>query len=226
MCMQAACVTKDFGVLATDSAQFDTSQSKMSFSTIKLYHSPQYLISFIGTPVFLAKLDKTKLSADLPTMSVYMKGYLNDMVPEVTKVLKSAIADEDENKPHFCMFLLGVHKKLPTLVQFNSFLKFEPKYLYSKDGPKFSTIYYGDDNPEKKKMFLESKAYMEKRMEKYKDVDLTPGLVGEVLARGIYKKADLEMKIGLKKKYAGGIVNAAGVWANGQGFSLSGTTGA
>jgi len=221
--MVAATVTKDFGVLASDSAMFDTSNSKMSFIKLKLYYTPLYLVSFIGTPVYFAQMDRSKFGADLPSLVVYMENYLKKIKPEVEKVLRSEIADEDENKPHFCLMILGIHKKLPTLVQFNSFLNFKPKYLYTdKAQPKFSTIMYGDDNPQKKKMFLEATAYMEEKAKKFKDVDFSPGIAGEILTRGIYRKADIEMKLGPQKKYAGGIVNAGCIFKEGNMISLSG----
>ncbi|MFI5206084.1 MAG: hypothetical protein ACHQVK_04020 [Candidatus Paceibacterales bacterium] len=146
---------------------------------------------------------------------------------KVEKILKAEIADPDENKGHFCLFVLGVHNKLPTMVQFNSFLNFKPKYLYSNGGIKFSSIFYGDDNPEKKKLFTEAKDYMEKKAHKYekRGMELTPGLVGEILTRGIYHKADAEMAMGDNKKYAGGVVNAAAIFSSGQMIPLSGNLG-
>jgi len=130
------------------------------------------------------------------------------------------IADEDEAKPHLCVLLMGMHKGFPTLAQFNSFLDFKPRYLYSEAGPKFSTILYGDDSkPEKAAIFKEATSYMEMRAARFEE--LTPGLMGEILTRGIYQKADAEMKIGTKKKYAGGMVNAAAVTPAGT-YPLSG----
>lgn len=224
--ISAAC-TKDFGVLATDSAMFDTKQSRTSFEAIKLYYTPNYLTTFIGTPVYFANMDKTKFTLDFISLTVYLEEYLKGQKDRVEKILKSEIADPDENKPYFCMFVMGVHKKLPTMVQFNSFLGFKPKYLYSSNDVKFSSIIYGDDNPEKKKIFLETKQYMEKKALKFKKrgIELTPGIVGEILTRGIYHKADAEMAIGDMKKYAGGIVNAAVVFPSGQMMPLSGSIG-
>lgn len=222
--MISACVTPNFGILASDSAMFDTRQSKMSFETMKLFFTTKYLVTFIGTPVYFAKIDRSKLDGDLPTVCLYMEDYLKKMKPEVEKILKSEIADSDENKPNICLFILGIAKKLPTLVQFNSELNFKPKYLYSSDKPKFSTIYFGDDNPEKKKIFIESREFMEHKTHKLakRGIDLTPGVLAEVMTRGIYKKADLEQAIGPRKKYAGGTVNLAGMHNTGLIFQLSG----
>lgn len=224
--MIASVVTPSFGILATDSAMYDTQQSKMSYEAMKLFFTNRYLMTFIGTPIYFAKLDKEKLGGDLSSVCLYLEDYLKKMRPEVAKALKSEIADTDENKPNFCLFVLGVAKKLPTLVQFNSELNFKPKYLFSSDKPKFSTIYFGDDNPEKKKLFIESREFMEHRTHKLekKGVELTPGILAEVLTRGIYKKADLEQEMGQKVKYAGGTVNLAGMWPTGLVFQLSGLT--
>lgn len=225
MCMIASVVTQTFGILATDSAMFDTKQSRMSFESMKLFCTNQYLISFIGTPVYFAKLDRSKLNGDLPSICLYLEDYLKKIRPEVEKILKSEIGDSDENKPNFCLFILGIAKKLPTLVQFNSELNFKPKYLFSSSGnAKFSTIFFGDDNPEKKKLFIESTKYMEEKAHKMKKKvgELTPGMYAEVLTRGIYKKADLEQAIKPHIKYAGGTVNLAGMWSTGQIFQLSG----
>lgn len=222
--MIASVVTPQFGLLATDSAMFDTAQSKMSFESMKLFCTPKYLITFIGTPVYFSKLDNSKLGQDLPSLCLYMEDYLKKIKPDVEKTLRSAIADEDENKPNFCLFILGIAKKLPTLVQFNSELDFKPKYLYSSDKPKFSTIFFGDDNPAKKKMFVETTEYMEKRTHKQvkKNLELSPGILAETLTRGIYKKSDLEQELGPKIKYAGGAVNIAGMWNTGRIFQVSG----
>lgn len=224
--MVAACVTKHFGLLASDAAKFDTAQSKISFDAVKLFYTSNTLVSFIGTPLYFSQMDKSKLSSDFPSMVLYMKNYLKKIRPEVEKMLRSEIADEDENKPHFCMFVLGVHKTLPTNVQFNSYLDFEPKYLYSSDKPKFSTIFFGDDNPKKKQLFLESTEYMEQKTRKLakKNVELTPGVLGEVLIRGIYKKADAETLLPPYKKYAGGVVSVAGILSNQVIFPLSGVS--
>lgn len=222
--MIASAVTKDFGLLASDSAQYDTSLGKMSFQSMKLFFTSRYLLSFIGTPAYFAKIDRSKLDADLHTLTIYLKDYLQKMRPEVIKTLESEIADTDENKPNFCLFILGVHKGLPTMTQFNSFKDFEPRYLYNqKEGVKFSTLYYGDDNQEKKELFKQATDFMEKKAATLDVVD--PGTLGEVLTRGIYKKADLELKLE-GKKYAGGVVNVAGITKNGIIFPLSGLNAA
>ncbi len=222
--MISACVTSEFGILATDSAMFDTKQSKMSFESMKLFFSKQYLVTFIGTPVYFAKLDMKKFEMDFPSLCLYMEDYLKKILPEVEKTLKSEIADYDENKPNFCLFVLGIAKRLPTLAQFNSELNFKPKYLYSQDKPKFSTIFFGDDNPAKKKLFVEATEYMERRTHKQvkKGIELRPGILAETMTRGIYKKADMEQEIEPRIKYAGGTVNLAGMWNTGLVFQLSG----
>jgi hypothetical protein len=223
--MISGTVTKNFGLLATDSAQYDTSQSLMSFEQLKLLRLPRYVLCYIGTPVYLAKIDKEKLGGDMQLISVYLEDYLKKKNPEVEKILKSEIADPDENKPHFCMLVLGLHKKLPTIVQFNSTNNFKPKYLFSNDEkPKFSTLMYGDDDPKRKHAFTESTEYMEKKTAKWlkKGIVFSPGIGAEILTRGIYKQADLDAEIGLKQKFAGGAVNVAGILNTGLIISLSG----
>lgn len=221
--MITAVVTNKFGLIASDSTQYDTSKGELSFETPRLFYSRNNLIAFIGTPLYFSRIDKEKLNQNIPGLALYLTNYLKEVKPEVEKIMKSEIADKDEQKPHFCLFVMGLHKGLPTLVQFNSFLKFGPRYLYTANGEvKFSTILYGDDNPEKKKVFKESTEYMKKKAE---SIEHTPGLLGEILTRGIYKKADLEQKIGDKKKYVGGVVSVAGIDNTGRIFSLSGIQG-
>lgn len=157
-------------------------------------------------------------------LSLYLQGYLKEMRPDVEALMKESIPDPDENRPHFCLYVLGLHGKRPTLAQFNSFLDFAPKYLWS-DGyeqPKFSTLLYGDDSvPGKAQIFKEATKFMEEEAKK-RTGQMTPGLLGEILTRGIYRKADLEETIGTKKKYAGGVINAAVVKSDGTIYSLSG----
>lgn len=221
MCMLVAAVTKDFGVIATDSAKFDMEKQESIFDSQKLFHTTnnKYLVSFIGTPLYLANIDFSRFAMPLDGLSLYLKDYLKKMKPKVGAILKSEIGDKDEQEPNVCMFVLGMHKKIPTLAQYNVFHEFEPQYLWTKDaGIKFSTIYYGGDTPKKNEVFKESTAYMEKKAAHYQS--LTPGLVGEILTRGIYKKADLEEKE-FGTKYAGGVVNVAFVRPEGL-FTLSG----
>lgn len=220
MCMISGAVTKNYGLLAADSAQYDSRSGKMTFTAWKLFFTQKCLLTFLGTPVYFANIDRTKFDMDFQSMCLYLKTYLKKQKPEVAKILSSEIKDDDENKPNFCLLVLGMHQGLPTLVQFNSFLDFEPRYLFTKKStPKFSTIFFGDDNPEKKKLFKETTSYMEKRAAALEDPAI--GLVGEIMVRGIYKKADMEEKIGPKKKYAGGIVNVGGILNTGKVFPLS-----
>lgn len=221
--MIAACVTKDFGVLATDSAMYDTDRAEMSFESQKMIIiGGKKMMTFIGTHLFLSMINKEKLMGPFDAACLYLKNHFKEIEPDVREQMASSIKDEDEQKPHFCLFLMGLHNNRPTLAQFNSFLGFSPKYLWTDGAPKFATILYGDDSkPEKQAMFKESTEYMEVKAKDHPD--MSPGLVAEILTRGIYKKADMEEKIGLKKKYAGGIVNAAYVNRSGV-MNLSGFT--
>lgn len=215
--MIAAAVSKNFGVIAADSAWYEA--GKMSYEKGKLmFVRGKYLATYIGSPMFLAKIDWGRFTQDLGAVSIYLKEYLQKTKPEVEKTLKDL---QSEEEARICVFVLGVYNGKPTLAQFNSFHDFKPKYLFSDGGPKFASIYYGDDT-KKNEIFKESTEYMQKRvfkMEK-KGVDITPGLLGEVLTRGIYKKADLEQEA-YGKKYAGGVVSTAVMYANGQAFGLS-----
>ncbi len=203
--MVGSAVTKDFGVMASDGAMYDTEKGEMSFENPKLMVFGQKALSFIGTHLYLANLDRARMSMPFDALCLFMKDYLKEQKPKVEDQMK-AIPDADEAKPHFCLFLMGMHRGFPTVAQFNSFADFEPKYLWSDNGLKFSTILFGDDSqPEKAAIFKDSTQYMEMKAKQYEAV--SPGIVAEILTRGIYRKADEEMKIGLKKKYAGGAVS-------------------
>lgn len=210
--MISAAATKDFGVLACDSAMYNTESGKMSFDTIRMMvsKSGKLAFSFIGTYLYLANLDKDKLAQPFDAACIYLKDYLRSQKDSVAEQMKAGIVDEDENKPNFCAFALGTHSGRPVVAQFNSFNDFAPRYIWTDGGIKFASILYGDDsNPEKQAMFKESIEYMEMKAAQFPE--LTPGIVGEILTRGIHKKADLEMNIGLKKKYAGGVVNVVSI---------------
>ena len=220
--MIATGITKDFGVMASDSASYVADAGKIAFETPKLsIIGNKYILSFLGTPLYFSRLDVSKFTLPMNALSLYVQEYLRSMKKDVENILDQTVQDTDEKEPNFCLYVLGMHGKRPMLAQFNSFLDFAPRYLWSDNGLKFSSVLYGDDsNKEKQAMFKESHDYMVKSAGKIPEV--TPGLVGEILTRGIYHKADLEEKIGTKKKYAGGIVNAAGIMKDGKIFSLSG----
>lgn len=223
MCMIAAAVTKNFGVLATDSAKYDIEKAETIFDSQKLYFTlnNKYLATFIGTPLYLTNLDQSKFALSLDGLSMYLKEYLRGMKPKVAEMMKAEIADEDDRQPNVCLFVLGMHKGVPTLAQFNVFQNFEPKYLWTKgDDIKFSNIFFGGEVPGKNEVFKQATEYMEKKMARYQKMKVHPGIIGEVLTRGIYKKADLEEKLD-GNKFAGGVVNVAFVNSKGL-YSLSG----
>lgn len=222
--MIAAAVTKEYGVLATDSASYSTEDGRINFENQKLSAwNGKYLVAFLGTALYFSRIDPKKFSLPMDELSLYLQEHFKLMRPDVENLMKESITDADEQKAHFCLYVLGVHGKCPTIAQFNSFQDFAPKYLWARDGEtvKFTTLLYGDDSIQgKAQIFKDATKYMEGLAQK-KIGDLTPGLVGEILTRGIYKKADLEEKIGLKKKYAGGIVCAGVVKADGSVSTLS-----
>lgn len=223
--MISGAITKEFGVLACDSASYSTETGETSFETPKLsMWMGKYLATFLGSLNYFSRIDEKKFLLPMDQLSLYLQGYLREMKPDVENIMKESITDPDEQKPHFCLYVMGLHGKRPTLAQFNSFSDFAPRYLWN-DGSKpvkFSTLLYGDDSvPGKAQIFKDATAYMEE-LTKKNVRELTPGLVGEILTRGIYRKADLEETIGTKKKYAGGCVSVAGIKSDGAVFALTG----
>lgn len=244
MCCVTAAVTKDFGVMASDSAMYDTEKGEMSFESPKIVVFDQKkVVSFIGTHLYLANLDRAKMSMPFDALCLFLKDYFKAEKPKVEEMMKQAISDTDEQRPLFCLFLMGLHRGLPTVAQFNVFNDFEPKYLWSKGGLEFATVLYGDDtNPDKQALFKETTQYMKTTANQWfgeqdssggnvnnqipkSDMKVSPGTVAEILTRGIYHKADEEMKIGLKKKYAGGAVSVMALNKVGV-YPLSGFVGA
>jgi len=216
MCMVSVGVTKDFGVLACDSADYDLTDWSITFETPKLgiVSNGKAIMSYVGTPLYFSSIEKDKLAQSFENACIYLKQYLQKMKPDVEASLQEITDDEDHRKPNLCVFYMGIHKGIPTLAQFNSFLDFVPRYLWSTNGLKFSTVLFGDDSkPEKQEIFKQSTKFMEDESKFYDKI--SPGIVGEILTRGIYKKADLEMTIGTKQKYAGGVVNVAKLDKNG-----------
>jgi len=218
--MIAGALTKNFGVLAADSSMYDTSLGRVTFESPKIARtSGNTVFTFIGTQLYLTNIDLKKLTLPFDSMVMYLKDFLKQEEPKVRDMMKEAIRDKDDQKPHFCMLVLGLYKGLPTVAQFSSFKNFNPLYLQAKEKPiVFTTLYYGK-NDNVKNVFSESTKYMYKKSRRYSS--FTPGLMGEILTRGIYKKADLEEKLTDKKKYAGGIVNSAYIDKNGIVNSLS-----
>lgn len=213
--MISGVVTKDFGLLASDSSIFDTRQGVTSFQSLRLFYVPDnYVLAYQGSPSYFAKIDKSKFYMDVPTLSLYLEDYLKKIKPDIEKAeMKS------EETSDFCLLVLGLHKKLPTIVQFNNCVNFKPKYLFSDSGFKFSTVIYDDEK--KKKQYSEMVEYMDKKSHKFekKGIDFSPGIAAEVLIRGIYKAVDTE-----EKKISGGCVNVGGVLSTGILITLSGLT--
>lgn len=215
--MIGAIVTKEFGVIAADSASYELVGGKTQFVTPKLtFIKGKYLTTFVGDPAYFPYVDYTKFNNDLASLSIYLQQYLLEVRPKVEKALKELKVKEQT--PHVCLFVMGIYNKKPTLVQLNSFHNFKPKYLFSDNGPKFATIYYGDDE-KKNEIFSSTTRYMEKKAEKWKE-GFGPGLAAEILTRGIYKKADMEQQL-YGKKYAGGAVSVASMLATGEAIGLS-----
>lgn len=224
MCFVGGVVTKTFGVLAADSAAYDTSLGKTTFENPKMFVTQKmgYAVTFIGTMAYFMEMPDEIWGLPFAEACKRMSEWFFGRRELVGQRLAEAIADEDENKPNFCCLLMGMHKGYPTLAQFNSFSDFVPKYLWTKDSPAFSTIYFGDD-AKRNDLFKSATEYMELKAKEH--ADLTPGLAAEVLTRGIYRKADQEQKQ-YGKKYAGGVVNCLLVTPHGtralSGYSVIG----
>lgn len=206
MCMVAAALTKEYSVIASDSAIYDI-YGKTAFETPKLFLlGKKHLVTYIGYADYLTEVDGTKFEYDLPALSVYLSEYLRRVHNERT-----------ENR-RFCLFLLGTHNSLPVLLQLNSENNFEPIWLESGEEVVFSSIFYGEDD-EKKQSFNESDKVMREFAEKWKE-RLSPGILGEILTRGIYAKALLEENL-TGNKYCGGSVSVACMTKEGKAYPLS-----
>lgn len=225
MCIINACLTKDYGVIASDSAEWNPNTKTMTFEKPKLmWVGGKHLMTFIGSNLFLTNLDLSKLSLSFDCLCVYLTEFLQGINDSVQETFKGLVTDENEYPAKFCLFLLGVHNGNPALAQFNSFINFKPHFLWSDDGIKFASIYYGEDNPDKQEIFLKTTEFMEEIARNYSGRyggQISHGLAGEILTRGIYRKADLEEQIGDKVKYAGGVVTVARIDSGGHIYAPS-----
>lgn len=221
--MIAACVTKDFGVMASDSAVY--LNGKTGFDFPKMLFTGKYLMTFIGHMDYFSRIEKEKLNLSIPALSLYLQDYFKSMTPDVGSSLRELNENPDDHLPRLCVFIMGTHGGKPVVAQINSFLDFKPKYLYSDGGPRFSTIFYGDDSAEKKRVFLSTTSFMERKAGEWKEagVELTPGVIGEILTRGIHKKSDAEMRTPPFKKYAGGAVSVAKIMSDGKAYPMTHT---
>ena len=217
MCMISACVTKDYGVIAADSAMDDNGLLK--YEAPKLIHFKEKFMTYIGYPTYFSKIDLNKFDGGIAAICIYMEEYFKSMKEEVGDLLKKLNSEENYQQPRLCVFLLGLHNEKPTLVQFNSFSDFKPEFLYSENGPKFSSIFYGDDDLTKKEIFSKTTDHMNELAEKRIKI-LSPGIIAEILTRGIYKKADMEEELE-GKKLAGGAITIGQISSHGQAYYLS-----
>ncbi len=199
MCFIGCALTPDYAVMAADSARYEN--DAMSFQTPKLMKlGEKHLVTCIGTAMYLEQIKSLMFLEDIDVVSNYLEDHFQRQRSMVEETL-----EREKIPAHFCLYLLGVKEGKPTLVEFNSFLDFKVKYKTCSVGVEFATLFYGDDdNKEKQMIFQESALFMELTAKKYDPI--TPGLLGEILTRGIYHKADLEEKTGDKRKYAGGVV--------------------
>lgn len=188
--------------MASDAAKYEVGST--SFETPKMLQFGQnYLITFIGTPEYFKNLDFGIFERkEMTDVMLGLRDHCLSIRDTVIESLRS-LEDEEDRKANFCLFLLGCSDGVPTLCQLNSFEDFKYNVLFSEGELVFSNIYYGDEmKPWKNNTFIESHKYMTKLGKEYEHP--SPGIVGEILTRGIYHKADEEAK--LSKKYAGGPV--------------------
>jgi hypothetical protein len=218
MCMITACITPEFGVLAADSAFYEPNTRITSYTAPKLFKAGNKLATFVGSPQYMVGIDVSQFSNSLEELAKYLQNHLLTRRPEIEKDLQTLPIKPDDMKARLCLFVLGEKDNKPTLLQLNSFKDFKPEYLVPSTKPEFASIYYGDDEI-KKQIFSASTKYMESRLDNWKG-KVDPGIIAEILTRGIYKKADLEEKQ-YGAKYAGGAVSVAGLLADNQIYGLS-----
>lgn len=212
--MVGAAIHKNFSVIATDSAL--TTQDKIGYNNPKLFFwGGKYLCTGMGIPAYISKLDFNKFKLEMDGLSMYLEDYFKGTREHVVETLKNM--GEEKVDPSLCFFVMGIWKKKPGVMVFNSYLDFKPKYFFpSGDKVKFVPIFVPEEDKIKTKMFGDSLEYMETKLHKFmkKGAELTSGLLAEVLTRGIYKKADTEFEL-TGKKSTGGAVCAGAVYADG-----------
>ena len=222
MCMIAAGLTEKYGVLASDSATYCFEDKSITHQAPKTsIVNGKYLMTFVGTNMYFSNIDWAKFDLPLQNLSVYLQDYLQRTKPNIEDIIKKTTGNGEEPKPDFCAYVIGLYNKRPTMVVLNSFKNFKPSFLWATNGIKFATLYHGDDSC-KDRIFKESTRFMNDIAKTKYYESRSPGLIGEILSRGIYHKSDLELSIGDKRKYAGGMVNAGYITNAGLTYPLSG----
>lgn len=197
--MIACGITPEYAVMAADSALYQN--DVMEYQTPKLLKlGGKYLVTFIGATMFLERININIFQAEMNDVVTYLVDHFTRHQPIVEAGLKGT-----DIPANFCFYLLGVKHGTITLIELNSYRNFAPVFTEARNGIKFSSLFYGDDeNKDKQELFQRASEYMERKASKHDR--MTPGLLGEIVTRGIYHKADMEEKIGEKRKYAGGVV--------------------
>jgi hypothetical protein len=211
--MMSCGITKDYGVVASDSASYKDGQT--FFDSPKMFKIQNYLVSFIGYQDYFTSMDQSKFSYSLPALSLYMENYLRNERVRVKEILKSMVSEDQD--PRLCVFILGLHNGKPTLVQFNSFTDFNAQFIQS-DEPEFSGIFYGEEGPTKESI-EQAAVHMKELSKKWANI-MSPGIMAEILTRGIHFKCDVEEKLS-GTKYAGGSVSVASLSSSGDIKSMS-----
>jgi hypothetical protein len=211
--MMSCGITKDYGVIASDSASYKDGES--SFGSPKIFKIQNYLVSFIGYQDYFSNLDQSKFSYNFLSLSLYMENYLRNEKLRVEELLKYVVNKDQD--PRICVFVLGLQNGKPTLVQFNSFTDFNAQFTQS-DEPEFAGIFYGEEGPTKESI-EQATAHMKELSKKWANI-MSPGIMAEILTRGIHLKCDVEEKLS-GTKYAGGAVSVASLSSNGDIKSMS-----
>jgi hypothetical protein len=215
--MIAAALTAEFGVLASDSAH--TVETGFSFEVSKLAKVGNYLLSFSGTQLYLSNMNRAKFNGKMDQLSLYVQGFLKEARPNIEELIKEKMSEGITSG--FSLYVMGVHAKRPTLASFRSTSDFKPKYFWAEKEIKMAPVLSADDDIEGSS--LASSVVMDQTLKSWTEakVKLDPGIVGEVLIRGIQKKSDFVFEA-TKKKSSGGVTSAAVLKADGAIYSLSG----
>ena len=207
MCMIGCALTNEYGVLASDSAMANSDDITF-FEVPKLFKYGKYLATFIGNTGYLSGLSPMFFEFEMKGTSIHLQTYLRN----VRQIVKNR-SEKENMSDDFLIYVLGVQDGMPTLLILNSRKNFDIEYLSKKDSDKvtFANIYYGDDS-EKSQIFQDSHEYLKSLVDHYETI--SPGILAEILTRGIYYKSDQEKKR-LGKKWAGGAVSASFIRPNG-----------
>ena len=206
--MIAIGLTKEFGVLASDSAAWSQDQKKMVYEHPKIsVVEDRYLLSYVGSNLYFTNFDLTRIVASFNKTALYLEEYLKDMKPRVDHIIEES---KIEKRQDFALVILGVQNSRPLCAVFMEKFDFVPRYNWSVNENRI--IFVPDVQVEeekkkpgpkpKKKEKISARQFVEELA--IKNPPDSPGLMGELLTKGIYRSVN-----GSKEKEIGGVVNAA-----------------